>query len=91
MKYLSKINITVFATFSILLLISVSFVLCNLSIAHYKTRIIVDTVKLEITPYQPVDTTVEESIVDNTTKDQQETLEKDVISNLTVSTIILVL
>lgn len=85
MKYLSKINITVFATFSILLLISVSFVLCNLSIAHYKTRIIVDTVKLEITPYQPVDTTVEESIVDNTTKDQQETLEKDVISEENVN------
>lgn len=54
MKFRSKINTTMIATLSILLLISVSFILCNPSIAHYKTRITVDTVNLEITPYQPV-------------------------------------
>lgn len=56
MKYLSKFNITVFATFSILLLILTSFVLCNPSDAQYKARITVDTVNLEINPYQPVNT-----------------------------------
>lgn len=60
MKYLSKKNITVIATFSILFLIMVSLVLCNSSVAHYKTRITVDTVDFEITPYQPVNTVVEE-------------------------------
>lgn len=85
MKYFSKSNITVFATFSILLLIMVSFVLCNPSIAHYKTRITVDTVDLNITPYQPVNAVVEETPVDNTTKGQQEILEKDVISEENVN------
>lgn len=60
MKYLSKKKITVIATFSILFLIMVSLVLCNPSVAHYKTRITVDTVDFEITPYQPVNTVVEE-------------------------------
>ena len=77
MKYLSKINITVFATFSILLLILASFVLCNPSIAHYKTRITVDTVELKITPYQLVNTIVEETPIDNTSQDQQENLEEN--------------
>ena len=77
MKYLSKFNITVFATFSILLLILTSFVLCNLSIAHYKTRITVDTVDLNITPYQPANAVVEETLVDNTTKGHQEILEEN--------------
>lgn len=77
MNYLSKINITVFATFSILLLILTSFVLCNPSIAHYKTRITVDTVDLKITPYQPFNTIVEEAPIDNTSQDQQENLEEN--------------
>jgi len=75
MKYLSKKNITIITTFSILLLIMVSFILCNPCNAQYKTRITVDTVNLEITPYQPVDTieddvsteTVDEGEEDNTT------------------------
>ena len=77
MKYLNKINITVFATFSIFLLILTSFVLCNPSIAHYKTRITVDTVDLNITPYQPVNAVVKETLVDNTTKGHQEILEEN--------------
>ena len=81
MKYLSKFNITVFATFSILLLILTTFVLCNPSIAHYKTRIAVDTVDLEITPYQPVNTVVEENPIDNIIQEQQETLEENSLTN----------
>ena len=65
MKYLSKRNITALSVFSILLLIMVSLVLCNPSIAHYKTKIEVDTVNLEITPYQPVNTLNEETTEDD--------------------------
>lgn len=77
MKYLSKTKIILFATFLTLLLILASFVLCNPSIAHYKTRITVDTVDLKITPYQPVNTVVEETPIDNTSQDQQENLEEN--------------
>ena len=56
MKYLSKKDITIMTTFSTLLVIMISFVLCNPSDAQYKTRITVDTVNLEINPYQPVNT-----------------------------------
>lgn len=80
MKYFGKSNITIISTFSILLLILVSLVLCNPSVAHYKTRIEVDTVNLEITPYQPVDTLNEEISTDNTTEEQQEILEEHNVS-----------
>lgn len=76
MKF-SKNNIAVISILSVLLVISASFIMCNPSIAHYKTRITVDTVNLEITPYQPVNTVVEETPTDNTTQDQQENLEEN--------------
>ena len=85
MKYLSKNNITVFAMFSILLLILVSFVLCNPSIAHYKQRITVDTVDLEITPYQPVDTVDDTSTDTPTEEEQQENLEETTSSEQNVN------
>lgn len=77
MEYFSKNNIAVISILSILLVISASFIMCNPSVAHYKTRITVDTVNLEITPYQPVNAVVEETPVDTTTEDQQEILEED--------------
>ena len=65
MKYFSKSNITIISTFSKLMLIVVTIVLCNFSIAEYKTRVTVDTIELKITPYQPVDEVVEETTEDN--------------------------
>ena len=85
MKYLSKNNVTVFAMFSILLLILVSFILCNPSIAHYKTRITVNTVDLEITPYQPVDTVEDISTDTIIEEEQQENLEETTSSEQNVN------
>jgi len=75
MKFRSKINITMIATLSILLLISVSFILCNPSVAHYKTRITVDTVNLEITPYQPVVEVSEDTPTQETIEEENQTTE----------------
>ena len=65
MKNLSKKDATIITTFAILLLVMVSGVLCKQSISQYKTRITVDTINLEIIPYQPVNVVDEELSVED--------------------------
>lgn len=60
MNYLSKNKIIVYISFFMLLVISISIISSNWSFAYYNTRIEVNTMNLEIIPYQPIDIVDEE-------------------------------
>lgn len=74
MEYLIKNNIIIL---SCLLVMLFALIFINTSTAKYKTRIMVDTINLEIIPYQPVNTVVEEEVIEDATKEELEILEKE--------------
>lgn len=74
MEYLIKNNIIVLFCLLVMLF---ALIFINTSTAKYKTRIIVDTINLEIIPYQPVNTVVEEEVIEDATKEELEILEKE--------------
>ena len=55
MNYLSKNKIIVYISFFIFLVISIPIIFSNRSYAYYNTRIEVNTMNLEIIPYQHID------------------------------------